>query len=145
MSKKIRTDSMSRVSKSSKTYGAHIKVSEDATDSAPKPYLGYRRGRGMPSAREPIEELSEQGRKNFDKYFGHEGDKLIGNAKPEESCPLGWCEYYDGKKGTNCCKFPFDISKCGKRYDHKICEIVGKAKKKREQRTKKKSRKRKAK
>jgi len=75
---------MSRVSKPSKAYGAHIKVSTDATDGKEKPYIGSRRGRGMPSAHEPVEELTEQGRKNFDKIFDKGEDDYINNAESQE-------------------------------------------------------------
>ncbi len=99
--KHIRTDRMSRVSKTSKVYPG-IKVSHDATDGQPKPYEKYRRGKGMPGAHEPVEELSEQARKTFDKAFKHKKDEKIGNAKDVDVCGNSKCPAYSKRKVSNC-------------------------------------------
>ena len=101
---------MSRVTRTSKAYPG-IKVSTDATDGQPKPYEGYRRGKGMPSAHEPIESMSEQGRKNLDKIYGHTNNKLIPNAKIKKTCGDTGCECYSERKSSHCSRY-FDIKKC---------------------------------
>lgn len=105
---------MSRVTRTSKVYPG-IKVSGDCTDNAPKPYLGYNRNRGMPSAYTPVEEYSPSGGDTFDKTFKHQGDKKISNAKPKKLCRKVKCDWYSIRKGTNCNMYPFDISKCKRR------------------------------
>jgi len=102
LNKHIKTNRMSRVTKTSKTYPG-IRVSSDATDIAAKPYLGYRRGRGMPSAHEPVESLSDKARKTMDNICGCGEDDKIGNIKDEiEKCTKWTCEYYSYKKTSQC-------------------------------------------
>jgi len=76
-------DKMSKVTRVSKAHPS-IRICSDATDNAPKPYLGYHRGGGMPGAREPVTELSAEARKTFDKIFGFEEDDFIQNAESQE-------------------------------------------------------------
>lgn len=105
MNKHIKTNRLSRVSVPSKTYPGHIKVSHDAVDGQPKPYLGYSRGRGMPGAHEPVEEYSTNARKTFDKAFKHTTNGKLLNIKSVEKCGKWTCEYYSVKKSSQCVMF----------------------------------------
>lgn len=111
MNKHIKTNRLSRVSKTSKTYPG-IKVSHDATDFAPKPYEGYHRGGGMPGAREVVEDYSQKARDRMDKMCGCKKDDKIANAKIKKSCKRSTCGAYSTRKSSGCVLFPFDISKC---------------------------------
>jgi len=109
--KHIKTDKMSRVSKPTKASGGKVRVSGDATDFAEKPYFGYRRGKGMPSAQEPIESYTDDGGKKFESIFGKK--KL--NVLDTEFCNE-ICEYQNDRKRTGCNKF-IDVEKCMRRED----------------------------
>ena len=94
---------MNKVTRSSKAYPGHIKISTDATDGKEKPYLGSRRGRGMPSAREPIDEFTPQGRNNYDKAFKQSTNSMLNNVKRVKKCPVGQlCEWYTERKQSHC-------------------------------------------
>jgi hypothetical protein len=110
MKKIIRTDKMSRVTKTSKVHPG-IKVSEDATENKPKPYLGYRAGCGMPSAYPPVESYSEKAAKIYNKVFGHEGDIKVANIKGVERCGKWTCEYYSRRASSQCVMY-LDAKKC---------------------------------
>ena len=111
MNKHIQTDKMSRVSKPTKASGGQVRVSEDATDSAAKPYFGYRRGGGMPSAQEPYDCYTNDGGKKFERIFGKK--KL--NVLETEFCKE-ICEYQNARKRSGCDKF-IDVDKCPRRED----------------------------
>lgn len=68
-----------------------------------KPYLGYRRNRGMPSAREPISSLDLTGPKAFHM------DEKINNAKGK-FCKKR-CDYRSKRKMSGC-QIYTDITKC---------------------------------
>ncbi|MCP4651192.1 MAG: hypothetical protein GY853_14085 [PVC group bacterium] len=87
-----------------------IKVKPNIWDSKEfeKPYHGARRNRGMPSAMEPIQEYTEQGRKNFDKCFKQE-DK-VNNCGKVKKCKKN-CEYRSMRTESECAWY-IDIDKC---------------------------------
>lgn len=72
----------------------------------PKPFLGYRPGHGMPSAREPVEHYTDEGRKTFDHIFPEKKNKNI------DMCNNKKCQYYSERKNNQCAMFN-DINLCG--------------------------------
>ena len=112
MGKIIKTNKMSRVTRTTKAGGGHIKVSTDAADGKEKPYLGYRRGRGMPGAHEPVEEFTPQARKTYDKAFKQTTNGKINNAKVKKACDIITCDWHTERKISGCNAYPFDITKC---------------------------------
>lgn len=101
-----------------RTPAIHIKP--NPWDDHPKPYLGAHRNGGMPGAREVIVDYTAQGRKNFDRYFGHTEDK-VNNAKKVKLCKKT-CEFHNKRKISNCAIY-IDVSKCDKK-NWKVKKIV---------------------
>lgn len=87
---------------------ANIHVPKDPPPQ-PTPYLGYRKGHGMPSAREPMAHYTDKGRKVFDKMFS---DKI--EEKKVDICQNKDCEYFSIRKKSQCAMYD-EIYKCGNR------------------------------
>ena len=74
-----------------------------------KPYLGYRIGHGMPSARTPQESYNDNGRKNHRDVFGKNDEWF--DKRPQESCVNNSCPALSTRKQSGCVIYR-DISKC---------------------------------
>ena len=77
----------------------------------PKPYEGYRQGRGMPSANEPQESYTEQGRVNHEKAFGENKEWYEKRDEKLKVCRKSKCDYFSTRKYSGCVMFK-DIRKC---------------------------------
>jgi len=83
-----------------------IKQYPDDQPGFEKPYLGYHRGKGMPSAREPLEQLDLSGPNAWKKY----PESKIYITKNVKKCKKK-CEFRTEKK-SNSCAIHFNVKKC---------------------------------
>lgn len=96
---------------------ANIHIKPDVESEHPKPYLQYRRGRGMPSTymwNVQVED-TEKFLKNYDKAFGHKKDEFIGgrNRPNVKRCKRVKCRYgyHSDRKRSGCVMYD-DAGKC---------------------------------
>ena len=97
-----------------KSASVHIKdnpLDKFQQDNKSKPYHGYRRNCGMPSAREPVNSYKRLSRDNFDKIFGHSTDLSCNNQKNVTRCTQE-CMYNAPKHQSNCILYASAVE-CG--------------------------------
>ena len=80
----------------------------------PKPYEGYRNGRGMPSAREPFYEYTEEGRKRHETAFGKNQEWYEKRDAETAICSDQTCIYSSIRKSNGCVMFS-SIADCHKK------------------------------
>lgn len=90
-----------------------VKQYPDDQPGFQKPFLGYHRNKGMPSAREPMEQLDLSGPKAMKGL-----DSEIHNAKNVKFCKKK-CEFRSKKRSSGC-SWHIDISKCDPKKLNKI-------------------------
>ena len=96
---------------------ANIHIKPDVESTQPKPYLQYRRGRGMPASFmwNVQTENRDQYYKNFDKFFKHKKNEFIGgrNRPKVKCCKRTKCRfgYYSARKRSGCVMYD-DARKC---------------------------------
>ena len=77
----------------------------------PKAYLCSRDGHGMPGARDPFDEYTEEGRKRHEAAFGKSREwyeqRDVGNA----ICTIHTCEYLSPRKASGCVMYN-NVFKC---------------------------------
>lgn len=93
--------------------GIQIKKQAEDLPNFQKPYLGYRRGCGMPSAHVPIESLNLTHEKSFKGF-----KERIYNAKKVSIC-TEVCQFRSERK-SNGCAIHMDIMKCDRKKFMKL-------------------------
>jgi hypothetical protein len=84
--------------------GIQIKKRVEDLPGFEKPYLGWRPGHGMPSARKPVESLDLSGEKAY------QFEERTYNRKNPVICREE-CQFRSKRK-ANLCSVHFDVSKC---------------------------------